>query len=315
MPRKQRIEYEGAFYHVITRGNQKQAIFKQDEDFQKYLKILTCYKERYNYHIYSYVLMKNHVHLIIETKHTLLSKIMQGINQSYTMYFNRKYETVGHLFQGRYKAILCDKDKYLLSLLKYIHENPIRAKLVKSISEYPWSSHRIYEKKESDDTLVDTDQVLRMFSEDNTKARQLYMAYIGEKEMIAKETVYSTVDQRVLGDEHFVEYVVDKNKGYFKKKQPNKVYSLQAIAKAMESVFGITLKEIRGKGKDPSVVKVKKIFCLTALEYGYLGKEVANFIEKDPAIVTRYGKEKLINLSEIESVMEELRINKVNSQV
>jgi len=128
MPRKPRIEFAGAFYHVIVRGNQKQRVFKDAADFQKYLLTLTVYKNRAGCRIYAYVLMNNHVHLLVETQDVPLSKVMQGVNQTYTMYFNRKYRTVGHLFQGRYKAILCDRDAYLLGLVKYIHENPLRAR-------------------------------------------------------------------------------------------------------------------------------------------------------------------------------------------
>lgn len=118
MARKPRIEYEGALYHVITRGNQKQKIFKEPHDYRKFLDIISAYKQRYHFRIHAYVLMINHVHLLIETQEVPLSKILQGINQSYTMYYNHKYKTVGHLFQGRYKAILCDRDRYLLTLLK-----------------------------------------------------------------------------------------------------------------------------------------------------------------------------------------------------
>jgi REP element-mobilizing transposase RayT len=144
MARKPRIEYEGAFYHVITRGNQKQKIFKDPLDYRKFLEILVSYKQRYHFYLYAYVLMSNHIHLLIETTDVPLSKIFQGVNQRYTMYYNRRYKTVGHLFQGRYKAILCDRDRYLLALLKYIHYNPLRAKIVESIDKYPWSSCRAY---------------------------------------------------------------------------------------------------------------------------------------------------------------------------
>ena len=95
MARKPRIEYEGAFYHIITRGNQRQKIFGDEKDYSKYLEILTRYKSQYKYRLYAYVLMNNHVHLLIETKDIPLSKIQQGINQSYTIYFNKKYNTVG----------------------------------------------------------------------------------------------------------------------------------------------------------------------------------------------------------------------------
>src|SRR4030042_5811010 len=198
MARKPRIEYEGALYHVITRGNQRQRIFKDKEDYQRYLKILADYKIRYEYVLYAYVLMSNHVHLLMETRETSLSKILQGINQSYTMYFNRRYGTVGHLFQGRYKAILCDKDEYLLSLVKYIHLNPVRAGVAKEVENYPWSSHRVYiGRGEGERTeIVDTNQVLRMFSENKGRARRAYRLYMGEKEGIGTEGVYAKVDQR-----------------------------------------------------------------------------------------------------------------------
>ncbi len=127
------------------------------------------------------------------------------------MYFNRKYQTVGHLFQGRYKAILCHKDAYLLSLVKYIHLNPIRARVVKAPEVYPWSSHRHYiERTDGKKGIVDTEPVLRMFSEDKGRARRAYRVYMGERESVRREEVYATVDQRVLGDERFVEEVVEK---------------------------------------------------------------------------------------------------------
>lgn len=313
MARKPRIEYEGAFYHVITRGNQRQAIFEDKTDHDKYLEVLAGYKERYHYHLYAYVLMKNHVHLLIETTDTPLSKILQGINQTYTLYFNKKNKTVGHLFQGRYKAILCDKDEYLLTLVKYIHNNPVRAKVVKNLSEYLWSSHQIYVEKAGLSKLVDTDQVLRMFSENKAKARQLYKAYMNDSVPVTKKTIYSTVDQRVLGDEHFVDYIMEKNVGELKKEAKKREHSLQAITKAIESILGVTRKEIQGRSKDKGLVEAKRKFCLMALKYGYSGREIGRYMGKDPAIVTRYGKDKMLYEQEIEKITAHL--SKVNSQV
>jgi REP element-mobilizing transposase RayT len=169
MARKPRIEFAGALYHMLVRGNHKQTVFKDRFDFLKYLEGLFKYKERYHACIFSYVLMSNHVHLLIETKETPLSKIMQGIHQSYTVYFNRKYGTVGHLFQARYKAILCDRDAYLLSLLKYIHLNPARAHIVENPKDYEWSSHNAYARKKADKVLAETEQVLRIFSVDEKR--------------------------------------------------------------------------------------------------------------------------------------------------
>ena len=129
MARKPRVEYDGAFYHVIVRGNQRQRTFHDDQDRISYLERLEHYRQRYGFRLFAYVLMSNHVHLLLETKSVPLSKIMQGIQFSYTQRYNRRHRKVGHLFQGRYKAILCDRDAYLLELVRYIHLNPGRLKV------------------------------------------------------------------------------------------------------------------------------------------------------------------------------------------
>jgi REP element-mobilizing transposase RayT len=307
MARKPRIEYEGAFYHVITRGNQKQKIFKDKNDFIRYLEILTQYKSQYKYFLYYYVLMNNHVHLLIETQETLLSKILQGINQSYTMYFNRKYKTVGHLFQGRYKAILCDRDEYLLSLVKYIHLNPIRARIVKTPDEYQWSSHHSYAKKADRKDIIDTDQVLRMFSEDKTKARNLYRAYMGDGSSVKKEDIYSTIDQRILGGERFAAQVMERYDGEIRRERRGKEYTLPEIARGVEKTYGITLKQIRGKSKDRVISSGRKLLSSVAKEYGYQGKEIAKYIWKDPAVITRYLKEKKNLQEKTEEVIKTIR--------
>jgi putative transposase len=141
--------------------------------------------------------MGNHVHILIETGETPLSKVFQGINQTYTAYFNRKYRTVGHLFQGRYKAVLCDRENYLLALLKYIHYNPVRARIAETLADYPWSSHYSYIGKSNPLGVVDTDQVLHMFSEKKSRARKQYQAVIEEAGGLKKNEVYATIDQRV----------------------------------------------------------------------------------------------------------------------
>jgi len=123
MARKPRVEFDGVFYHVIVRGNQRQKIFGDDRDRLAYLERLEQYRERFGFSVYAYVLMANHIHLLVETKIVPLSKIMQGIQFTYTQTFNRRHRTVGHLFQGRYKAILCDRDEYLLELAGIKRQN------------------------------------------------------------------------------------------------------------------------------------------------------------------------------------------------
>jgi putative transposase len=288
MARKPRIEFEGAFYHVITRGNQRQKIFKEDTDYQKLLLLLTVYKNRYRYSLYAYVLMRNHIHLLIETRDIPLSKILQGINQSYTLYFNHKYKTVGHLFQGRYKAILCDRENYLLSLLKYIHNNPVRAKIAEKPDAYPWCSHQAYIGKKNPLGVVDTDQVLRMFSESKSRSRRRYRAFMVYKESLNKEDVYATIDQRLQGDDAFVDRVLKEYDGEIKKERKRKEYTLSAIRQAMELHHNVSLAQLRSSGKERGVMRARRLFTLTAKEYSYSGKEIAAYLAKDPASVSGY---------------------------
>lgn len=306
MARRARIEYEGAFYHVITRGNQRQKIFRDEKDYSKYLEILSRYKSQYKFHLYSYVLMNNHVHLLLETREIPLSKIQQGINQSYTMYFNKRYKTVGHLFQGRYKAILCDKDTYLLSLIKYIHHNPLRAKAAKQPEDYKWSSHLNYVERVRG-SIVDIDQVLRIFSEDKTKARRLYRDYMADGINVKKEDIYKTVDQRILGDERFVEEVTEKTDEGIEQRRRRREYSLEEIAKKVEQTFGITIRQLREKSKDRSISMGRKLMSFAAKEYGYKGTEIAKYMRKDPVVISRYLKERNNFSGEVEKICSSLR--------
>jgi len=125
----------------MVRGNQKQYTFIEDEDFNKYLELLKHYKNKYYFRLYGYCLMPNHVHLIMEPKKpSTLGKIMQGLNLAYTIWFNKKYNKVGHLWQGRYKSNLIQNDKYMLNCIEYVELNPIRSNIRKSPFDYSWSS-------------------------------------------------------------------------------------------------------------------------------------------------------------------------------
>lgn len=316
MARKPRIEFEGAFYHVITRGNQKQKIFKDTHDHIKYLEILARYKKSHPFRLYAYVLMNNHVHLLIETGAVPLSKILQGINQSYTAYFNKTYKTVGHLFQGRYKAILCDRDQYLLSLVKYMHLNPVRAKIAKTAETYPWSSHPCYAHKTTGNELVDEDQVLRLFSEDKAKARKLYRAYMDDGLVVEKDDIYTTIDQRVLGDESFLNRIMQSSEVEIDSRKRGRQYRLSEVARGIEKGYGVTIGQLRDKSKDRWILSGRKVFSLVASEYGYKGKEIARYIRKDPAVITRYLKEGSSLREEVEKVVKHLiKKTNVNKQV
>ena len=141
MARALRVEYPGAFYHVINRGNAGDDIFKSLRDREKFLEYLQTAVEHYGLKIHTYCLMTNHYHLLVETPEANLGRAIKWVNVSYAGYFNRKRQRCEHLFQGRYKAILVDADEYLKQLSRYIHLNPIRAKMVAELCSYPFSSY------------------------------------------------------------------------------------------------------------------------------------------------------------------------------
>jgi putative transposase len=146
MPRSARVTMKKSCYHIITRGNQKQTVFKEPTDYQKYLLLITRYKNKFEFKLFCFCLMPNHIHLIIEVDNPEdLNKIMHGLNLSYTLYFNQKYKKVGHLWQDRFKSKIIEKDAYLIECIGYIENNPIRASLVSSIQQYPWSSFNFKE--------------------------------------------------------------------------------------------------------------------------------------------------------------------------
>ena len=157
--RKPRIEYPGAFFHIIARGDNREDIFHDDEDRENYLKRLGFYLDEGKVTLYCFCLMTNHIHLLVEMGEQPVSKVLQRLHTWYARYYNRKYERVGHLFQGRYKAMLCDKDSYLSELVRYIHLNPVRAAIAKDPREYLWSSHRAYLGVDNY-PFLDTDLVL-----------------------------------------------------------------------------------------------------------------------------------------------------------
>lgn len=143
MPRGPRVILDNVYYHIINRGNQQQQIFLDELDYEKYLQLLKHYKVKYHFKLFGYCLMPNHTHAILEPKQSNdLPKIMQGLTQTYTVCFNRKYKKAGRLWQGRFKSMVIHKDAYFIGCVNYIENNPVRAKLVSSPVDYRWSSYR-----------------------------------------------------------------------------------------------------------------------------------------------------------------------------
>jgi len=211
MARKPRIHYPGAFYHVILRGNAGNSVFFEDMDRSKFFLLLQEGIERFNHRVHAYCLMSNHLHLIIQVGDIPLSRIIQNLSFRYTRYINYKKKQTGHLFQGRYKALLLDAEVYLLQLTRYIHNNPVRAKMVTEPSAYGWSSHTVYLGSVSNPWLT-TDFILRQFARTKTTAIRLYNDFQLQALNERRREDYYTGDfeARILGDERFVEEAMRK---------------------------------------------------------------------------------------------------------
>ena len=178
MARPLRIEFENAFYHITSRGNERKPIFRDEADYKKLLTCLGQAALRYKPVIYCYVLMGNHYHLLLETPQPNLSQFMRDLNGTYTTYFNRRHKRNGHLFQGRFKSILVDKDSYLLELSRYIHLNPVRAKIIKFPEEYKYSSIDYYLTGRKAPFWLNTEVILSQFGNDKTAAREEYRRFV-----------------------------------------------------------------------------------------------------------------------------------------
>lgn len=210
MARQLRIEYPGALYHVTSRGNEKKDIFRSIKDRDKFLSYLSSAWERHSAVFHAYCLMSNHFHLMVETPLGNLSWIMKHINGSYTTYFNVKHKRAGHLLQGRYKAVLVQADAYAAELSRYIHLNPVRAKMVSTPEEYRWSSCSRY-LEGTEPSWLSTGLVLGYFGTEDEDRRRNYRDYLYDA--IGKESrdpLSDSVASTILGSDDFVRDIREK---------------------------------------------------------------------------------------------------------
>ena len=204
MARPLRIEYPGALYHVTTRGNAGGRIFRSDKDREYFLDLLGFIIERFHWLCHGWCLMDNHYHLILETLEGNLSRGMRQLNGIYTQKYNWRYTKTGHIFQGRYKAIVVDKESYLLELCRYVVLNPVRAKIVKRPQDWKWSSYRSTAGRGKSAQWLTADWILAQFGRRRKRAQRLYHQFVMEG--ITKETPWKDLKGQIfLGDKEFIE--------------------------------------------------------------------------------------------------------------
>lgn len=203
MARPLRIEYAGAFYHLTARGNARQDIFLADEDRECFLRLLGIAAQRYNWRVHAYCLMNNHYHLVVETVDDTLSKGMKYINGTYSQYFNRQHDRVGHVFQGRFKSILVEKDSYLLELCRYVVLNPLRAGITTKLKDWPWSNYLATTGKVEPPSWLAVDDSLGLFSSKQNTAIKQYRQFV--KQGLNKPSPWLSLKNQVfLGADEFV---------------------------------------------------------------------------------------------------------------
>jgi len=204
MARPLRIEFPGALYHVTSRGNARQDIALDDEDRAAFLAVLAEVRARFAWLVHAYCLMGNHYHLLVETPEANLSRGMRQLNGVYTQRFNRRHGRVGHVFQGRYKAILVERESYLLELCRYVVLNPLRAGMVGKPGDYRWSSYRATVGREPAPAFLTTDWVLAQFARRRVQAQEAYRAFVAAG--TGRASPWSDLaGQAFLGGEDFVE--------------------------------------------------------------------------------------------------------------
>jgi len=265
MARKPRIVYPGALYHVMLRGNDGQTIFFDDKDRTRFYLLLQEGIERFGHRVHGFCLMTNHVHLAIQMGEIPLSRILQNLGFRYTRWVNWRQKRSGHLFQGRYRAVLVDADIYLRELVRYIHLNPVRAGVVKEPEDYGWSGHRAYLGLEIIPWLT-TDWVLSQFSKRLSQARKAYSSYVQEGKRGSHQEGYhkgTEIDSRILGDDDFIDHVLEREP-----RRPRPKATLDKIILEICRYFCVEEKDFFAKGKAHKLSEARGMAAWLALELG-----------------------------------------------
>jgi putative transposase len=295
MARPIRIEYPGAVYHVICRGNNRQGIYRDDEDRRRYLEKLSYYCQGKKVDLLAYCLMSNHVHLLLETPQGNLSKMMQAFQTSYTVYFNKRHGRTGHVFEQRYKAMLVEKDNYLLQVSRYIHLNAMSAKLAERAQDYRWCSYGSYLKGKGIPGLK-TETVLGQLNGSKTRQLQQYREYVeGGQEERLKNPAPEVRQQIYVGGEEFIEATQKRGKVL---PITERRYSLRRIIKSVSAVTGIGETEMRQRQRGEAIKASREMLCYVARHHGQVRmSELAKLLQvkesSTPSHAVRRAEERL----------------------
>ena len=306
-------------YHIASRGNERRNIFADDHDRDFFLKTLKESLNTYHVILYSYVLMSNHFHLLLETPLANLSEFMRQFNITYTSYYNRKYNRVGHLYQGRYKSILIQKDNYLHILSRYSHLNPLRVLKMENVSliekekfvkNFKWSSLKGYLNKDNTESLVDYQTVLLEYGGDNPKGRNNYWQALQSDLSSKLEIKKQIIGNSILGNEQFIQEIKEK---YLKKKEKEipsvgKIHSYCTKDKVIEIACretGKTWEQIKSTPDSHRQILMEMLYCYTGLN----NREIGELMALDYSTVSvgrKRLREKLFNKSNLRDLVRRI---------
>lgn len=282
MPRKRRIHYRSAFYHVMLRGNNRKKVFLSKDDYQQFISLLKEAANAYCFVIHLYCLMTNHIHFVIEVGDVPLSRIMQSVVSRYAKLHNKKYKKIGHLFQGRYKSKIISDDHYLLELCYYIHMNPIKAKMCQSLNEYKWSSHHGYIAL-VDERWFKTSYV-RMIISNNFGKEITYSGFIENYRSINSNPVFCKFDNEgTLGIFNAIDSRI--------KNIPSlsiENISLAVISKVICEQLGVTLDDVASVSQARNISLARSMIAYFAhyhARYSFI--DIATVVCRDPPSISK----------------------------
>jgi len=324
MARPLRVEYSGAVYHVINRGNAGENLYRNSRDREKFLSYLERAVERFSIKVHAYCLMSNHFHILMETLHPNLSKSVQWINVSYAVYFNRKYKRNGHLFQGRFKSVLVDADSYLKQLSRYIHLNPVRAGIVDHPTDYDWSSYTAFIGKRIAPEWLETHWLLSQFGRKRKEAHANYKDFVEtvdakklenpEKELTGGFILGTPDFTRWVKESFLADQTDDKEIPQLRQLKP--AIKVEMVVEAVRVEFNQDEAFLLNKGRKRNIARDTAIYLARDLT-GESGKALGEYFGKisGAGITRRYNYvSKSINTnSKLRRQVNQLRKKIVNS--
>jgi len=284
MPRPPRLEFDGGLYHLITRGNRRERVFVDDDDRQRFMDRMRTVTMKSDVELYAFAFMTNHMHFVVRRRHMPVSQYMHLLLAPYGRYFNKRHELVGHVFQGRYKALLCQDETYLMRLLRYVHRNPLRSGLSQGL-RYRWSSYEMYLDPRRGLWLSKA-PVLRLFGRDARDAKRAFVGFHESDESDHEpEEIFIGGRRGVLGDEEFVAMAHKRAARSFAPLSSRPPSLDEVLAKVLaETGIRVEPIEVRGPSRTLPAREARRAFVHRAVtRYGYSYVEVAGYLGRSPS--------------------------------